>query len=420
MVDADLFLRLGSALAIGLLVGLQREYAQGERGEKLFAGVRTFPLLALVGAVAAFVSDLAASPWPLVAALLGVCLLIAIAYHANTRLGRMGLTTETAAVLTMLTGVLCYYEQYEVAAALAVTTTWLLSVKVEMHGLAARMTREDLFAVLKFAVITLIILPVLPNVNYGPEPINVLNPHRIWLMVVLITGISFMGYVLIKALGPRRGIGLSGLLGGLVSSTAVTLSFSQRSREQRGLASPLALAITVSWTTMYLRVLAVVAVLNLALARLLWLPMIASATVGLIYCGYLYLRQQSSEIGDVQFSNPFELAPALRFGLIYAVVLVISQAAHVTLGDTGVYISAAAAGLADLNAISLSMAELSLPGAGVGLAVAARALMLATIANTAVKGAMVLSMGSRELRRALWPGLLLMSVLGIGVVLLVT
>ncbi len=420
MDEAGLFLRFGSALAIGLLVGLQREHDQGERREKLFAGVRTFPLLALAGAGAALISDLVVSPWPLVAMLLGVCGLIAIAYQANTRLGRLGLTTEMAAVLTLLAGVLCYHAHYELAAALAVAITWLLSLKVEMHGLAARITRQDLFAVLKFAVITLIILPVLPNVNYGPKPLDVLNPYRIWLMVVFISGISFLGYVLIKALGPRRGIGLSGLLGGLVSSTAVTLSFSQRSRDQAGLAYPLALAITVSWTTMFLRVLAVVAVLNPALADLLWLPMLASAAVGLAYCGYLYARQRTDETGDVEFSNPFELRPALQFGALYAVILVVSKGAQVSLGEAGVYLSSLAAGLVDLNAISLSMAELSVGGAVVSLGAAARALMLAAIANTAVKGGIVLSMGSRGLRRALWPGLLLMAVTGISVVLMVT
>ena len=420
MREGDLFLRMASALAIGLLVGLQREYDQGERRQKLFAGVRTFPLFALAGAAGAFVTDLVDSPWPLVAVLLGLVVLIAIAYQANTRLGRMGLTSESAAILTLLAGVLCYYGRLEMAAALGVATTLLLSLKVEMHGLAQKMSRQDLFAILKFAVITVIILPVLPNVNLGPEPLDVINPYRIWLMVVFISAISFSGYLLIKALGPGRGIGLSGLLGGLVSSTAVTLSFAQRSRDQSGLANPLALAITVSWTTMYIRVLIVVAVINMALVGLLWLPMLASTMVGLAYCGYLYRKQRTDETGDLQFDNPFELRPALQFGVLYAVILLISQAAQVTLGDAGVYISSVAAGLADLNAISLSMAELSVAGARVDLDVAARALVLAAIANTVAKGGIVLSMGSRGLRRALWPGLMLMSATGIAVVFLVT
>jgi uncharacterized membrane protein (DUF4010 family) len=238
--------------------------------------------------------------------------------------------------------------------------------------------------------------------------------------VVFISGISFTGYLLIKALGPGRGIGLSGLLGGLVSSTAVTLSFSQRSRDQAGLANPLALAITISWTTMYIRVLVVVAVINAALVQLLWLPMVSSAAVGLAYCAYLYFRQRTDETGDLQFANPFELKPALQFGVLYAVILLVSRAAQVTLGDAGVYISSAVAGLADLNAITLSVAELSLAGLRVDLDVATRALVLAAIANMVAKGGIVLSMGSRGLRRALWPGLIMMSATGIVVVFLVT
>jgi uncharacterized membrane protein (DUF4010 family) len=420
MHEADLFLRLGSALAIGLLVGLQREYDQGERRQKLFAGVRTFPLFALAGATGALITDLVESPWPLVSVFIGLVVFIGIAYQANTRLGRMGLTSESSAILTMLAGTLCYYGYLELAAAMGVTITLLLSLKVEMHGLAQNMSREDLFAILKFAVITVIILPVLPNVNFGPEPLDVLNPYRIWLMVVFISGISFTGYLLIKALGPGRGIGLSGLLGGLVSSTAVTLSFSQRSRDQAGLANPLALAITISWTTMYIRVLVVVAVINAALVQLLWLPMVSSAAVGLAYCAYLYFRQRTDETGDLQFANPFELKPALQFGVLYAVILLVSRAAQVTLGDAGVYISSAVAGLADLNAITLSVAELSLAGLRVDLDVATRALVLAAIANMVAKGGIVLSMGSRGLRRALWPGLIMMSATGIVVVFLVT
>jgi uncharacterized membrane protein (DUF4010 family) len=420
MNEADIMLRIGSALVIGLLVGLQREYALGERKEKLFGGVRTFPLLALAGCLGALLNDMTDSPWPLLAVLLSLGGLLMIAYHANTRLGRLGLTTETAAILTILAGVLSYWELYALAAATGVITTLLLSLKVELHGFVQRMTREDLFATLKFAVITAVVLPVLPNRNYGPPPLNVLNPSSIWLMVVFISGISFMGYVLIKAIGPRRGIGLSGLLGGLVSSTAVTLSLTQRSREQQHLIRPLALAIVASWTVMYVRVLVVVAALNAQLVTVLWMPMLASALVGLLYGGYLLTRQRTDEVAGFDLPNPFELKPALQFGALYAVILVVSRAAQVYLGDTGVYLSSAAAGLADLNAISLSMAQLSEPVGVVSQGVAARALVLAVVANTLVKGGMVLTLGARDLRRALWPGLALMIVTGAVVAFLVT
>jgi uncharacterized membrane protein (DUF4010 family) len=282
-----------------------------------------------------------------------------------------------------------------------------------------RITREDIYATLKFAVITAIVLPVLPNRTFGPPPLDVLNPYKIWLMVVFISGISFLGYVLVKVVGSRQGIGLTGLLGGLVSSTAVTLSFAQRSQRESELAKPFALAITVAWTVMFSRVLVEVAALNAALLRVLWVPMAASAAAGLLYCVYLYFAQRTEEEGEVAFSNPFELGPAVKFGLLYAVILLISKAAQMYLGNTGVYLSSIVAGLADVDAITLSMAELSGVAGGLDLSTAARAIVLAAMSNTAVKGGIVLTGGSLALRRALLPAFGMMLVTGIGLAFLV-
>jgi len=282
-----------------------------------------------------------------------------------------------------------------------------------------RITREDVYATLKFAVITAIVLPVLPNQSFGPPPLDVLNPYKIWLMVVFISGISFLGYVLVKVVGSRQGIGLTGLLGGMVSSTAVTLSFSQRSQRETELARPFALAIVVAWTVMFSRVVIEVAALNVALLRILWLPMAAAMAVGLAYGVYLYFVQRTDEEGDVAFANPFELGPAVKFGLLYAVILLVSKAAQMYLGNTGVYLSSVVAGLADVDAITLSMAELSRAAGGVDLTTASRAIVLAAMSNTVVKGGIVLTSGSPALRRALWPGFVLMLATGMGTAFLI-
>jgi uncharacterized membrane protein (DUF4010 family) len=233
--EASLFYRFGVALFIGLLVGLQREYTMDEYSAEgraeMFAGLRTFTLMALVGAAAAMVADMLDSPWAFVGIVFPLGLLIAVAYFITAWRGGMGMTTEVAALVTILAGALAYWEQITLAVALAVVTTGLLSLKLELHGFVERLTREDIFAVLKFALITAIILPVLPNETYGPPPFDVLNPYTIWLLVVLISGISFLGYVLIKLLNAREGITLTGLLGGLASSTATTLSFAERSQK---------------------------------------------------------------------------------------------------------------------------------------------------------------------------------------------
>jgi uncharacterized membrane protein (DUF4010 family) len=419
MEQTALFCRFGVALAIGFLVGLQREYAHGGPDRQIFAGERTLALMGLVGCAAAMAADVLASPWPFVGIITAMGAMITVAYFIMAQRGGVGLTTETAALLTVIAGALCYWGHLGLAVAIGVATTVLLSLKMEMDVFVRRITREDVYATLKFAVITAIVLPVLPNQSVGPPPLDVLNPYKIWLMVVFISGISFLGYVLVKVVGSRQGIGLTGLLGGMVSSTAVTLSFAQRSQREAELAKPFALAITVAWTVMFSRVVVEVAALNRALLRVLWLPMAASAAVGLAYGVYLYFSQRTDEEGQVAFSNPFELGPALKFGLLYALVLLVSKAAQMYLGDTGVYLSSVVAGLADVDAITLSMAELSHAAGGVSLITAQRAIVLAAMSNTVVKGSIVLTSGSPALRRALWPGFALMLVTGVGVAFLI-
>jgi uncharacterized membrane protein (DUF4010 family) len=419
MEQTAIFYRFGAALAIGFLIGLQREYAYGGPGREIFAGERTLALMGLVGCTAAMAADVLASPWPFVGIIFLIGALIVVVYFVSAWRGQVGVTTEVAALVAVLAGALCYWDYLALAAALAVATTVLLSLKLEMDILVQRITREDVYATLKFAVITAIVLPVLPNQTFGPPPLDVLNPYEIWLMVVFISGISFLGYVLIKVVGARQGIGLTGLLGGLVSSTAVTLSFAERSQRETELARPFALAVTVAWTMMFPRVIVEVAALNTALVRVLWLPMATSALVGLAYCIYLYLSQRTREEGGVVVSNPFELGPAVKFGLLYAVILLVSKAAQTYLGNPGVYLSSILAGLADVDAITLSVAELSRAGGGVDLITAERAIVLAAMSNTVVKGGIVLTSGSPALRRALLPGFLLMLGTGIGVAFLV-
>jgi len=421
MERTNLFYRFGAALAIGVLVGLQREYAYGGSDEELFAGVRTFGLIGLLGCTAALVASELASPWGFVGVVVPMGALVVVAHFIGAwRYEGTGLTTEITTLLTILAGALCYWDYLALAAAIAVVTTVLLSLKPEMHAFAQRITREGVYATLKFAVVTVIVLPVLPNQTYGWPPLDVLNPYEIWLMVVLISGISFLGYVLIKLVGPRQGISLTGLLGGLISSTPVTLSFAERSREEAELAKPFALAITVAWAMTYLRVMVEVATLNASLLSKLWPPLLASAVIGLAYSAYLYLQQRTDEEGEIFYSNPFELGTALKFGFLYAVVLLLSKAAQVYVGDTGVYLSSAISGLPDADAVTLSMAQLSRGGGGLDVTTAARAVVLGVMANTAAKGAIVLGGGASGLRRAILPGFVLMLATGLGIAFLVS
>jgi uncharacterized membrane protein (DUF4010 family) len=418
MDQTQLFLRLGASLAIGFMIGLQREFAGRDEKQEIVAGERTFALLGLLGSLAALVADVLDAPLAFFGVVFLLGIFAAVAYFFDAWRGHVGLTTETAMLVTILIGALCYWGYLTLAVAIGIATTVLLSLKLETDRFVHALTREDFFAALQFAVVSAIILPVLPNKSFLPPPFDVLNPFKIWLMVVFISGISFLGYVAIKFVGAKVGIGLVGFLGGMVSSTAVTLSFSERSNREPDLAKPFAQAIMIAWTIMFSRVLIEVGVLNRALLRIVWMPLAAAGLVGLLYGLYLFHSQRVTEKGEVRFSNPFDLTSAIKFGLLYGVVLLVSRTAQMYFGDAGIMISSVLSGIADVDAITLSMAELSATGV-LDISTASRAVVVAAMSNTIVKGGIAVMSGSVVLRKALWPGILLMAVTGIGMVFLI-
>ena len=420
MINSELFLRFGSAILIGILIGLQREHAYGSRDQSgLFAGARTYALMALFGASGAMLADILATAWVFIAVVFLLGVLVGVAYFITaSERDEIGLTSEVAAMLTILIGGICYYHSIEFAVALGVVTTVLLAVKWELRRLIKVITREDVFATLQFAVITAIILPILPNQTYGPPPINVLNPYQIWEMVVFISGINFLGYILIKIVGPRRGLGLSGVLGGLASSTATTMSFSQRSKIQLELEKPFAVAIITAWVIMFVRIVIEVAVVNHLLLPLIWPAMAAMGGAGLIYAVYLYYSQSAMDEEEMVITNPFELGPAVKFGLIFALVLLITKSAEYYIGERGIFLTSFLAGLADVDAITLSIADLTQSGGSVPLIVGKTGIILAAISNTASKGVLVFLLGSKTLRLRVLPAIVLILLIGLGFIFL--
>jgi uncharacterized membrane protein (DUF4010 family) len=380
--------------------------------------VRTFTLLGLAGCAAALLSETTGSPGLLVAVVVVIGALVVASYVVTSRKGDAGATTEVAAIVTVVAGALCYRGMVQLAAAIGVATTVFLSAKIELKRFVARLTQEDILATLKFGVVTAILLPVLPDRGLGPPPFDVINPYKIWLMVVLISGMGFVGYWLMHMVGPSKGIGLTGVLGGLVSSTAVTLSFSQQSRSQNELAKPFAFAIMVAWAMMFARVLVAVAVVNRGLLGALLLPLSVAGGIGLLYGLWLQLSRSAPPEAQLEVSNPFELSRSLGFGLLYGGVLLLSRAAQLYFGDRGVYLSALASGLADVDAITLSLAGLSRSDGGLSLPTAATGVVIAAMANTAVKGGIVLATAGSSLKRAIWPGLLLILCGGLTAVFL--
>ena len=415
MNDPDLALQFAVAIGLGMLLGLERERTKGEEGG---AGVRTFALIALSGALAGYVGEHLGLEWLALGLFAAIAALIIGMYVVSAQRGDSGITTEVSALLAFLLGLLCAHDQLQLASWIAVAMALLLALKDWLHRLASRIDTADVEATLKFCIVSLIILPLVPDVNYGPEPLNVVNPYKIWLMVVLISALNFASYLLIKIVGAEHGVGIAGLLGGMVSSTAVTLGFSQRSRQPGEDASSLALGIVLAWTVMFFRVAIMTSLISWELGSRIVPSVGLLCVVSLGACYWLWRQRRQRERGEVQAgSNPFALDEAVKFGLLFGVVVLIAKAAQVYLGDAGLYLAAAVAGLTDVDAITLAMANLAVSDSS-NLQIAARAIIIAVMANTLTKSAMAIGLGSAELRRVTLPIAVLLVITGAGGALL--
>jgi uncharacterized membrane protein (DUF4010 family) len=405
--------RFGAALLIGALIGLEREFIQQRSGDPDFAGIRTFSLITLLGAAAAYLSN-QFGILLFVVTYLGMVLLIWASHLGDIYRGESeGITTEVVALIAPLLGGMVIWDLPELAAALGVISALVLALKPTLHGLARRMSPTDLRATLEFALISAVVLPILPNEHYGP--FDILNPREIWLLVVLVSAISFFGYVLMKVLGAERGLGIVGLLGGLVSSTAVTLSFSGRSKDTPKLSQMLAMGIVLASGVLFPRVLVEIWAVNADLLPLVAGPIVAMLAVGLIGAALAYRsrRGESSQVDSgVDLRNPLKLTTAVGFGLLFAVLLLIVRGASEIFGDAGVYLASAIAGLADVDAITLSASELAAKGQ-MQPRVAANAILLAVLMNTGFKAGAAAVIGSPELRRTVLRVMILVWLTGI-------
>ena len=379
------------ALGLGALIGLEREYARFKKRTHDYAGIRTFPLIALFGALSAYLGDLI-SPWVLVAGILlgGVLVIMAYFMIAKGSKVHFGATSEMAGFLVFFLGVLAYYNEITFAIILAVAVTIILYARSILHHFAEKIKKQEMADTLKFAVIAFVILPLLPNQGYGPH--EMFNPYVIWLMVVFISGIGFAGYVLMKWFG-EKGITLAGILGGLVSSTAVTSSFAERSKKEKKIYRTLVLGVILANTIMFVRILIEVFVINRALLPKVILPISILIVVCAIF-SYLLWRKAKDAKGKVELSSPFTLGPALKFGAFFAVILALVKLADVYLSSKGVYLVSFISGFADVDAITVSLSQLS--KTSLDLITARNGIILAALTNVGVKGGIAYIFGDRE------------------------
>ena len=423
-IDLEPWWRFGAALLIGALIGLEREFKQQQSEVADFAGLRTFSLISLLGAIAGYLAR-DVGVWPAIAAFVGV-MLLAIASHIASLFRRRkserrpGTTTEVASFISFLLGwmVMADTRGGQVAVGLAVVIAVLLALKPMFSRIIEKMSKEDLYTILQFGILAAVILPLLPNQGYGPG--GILNPFRIWLFLVFISGIGFIGYVLMKWIGPEKGVGITGILGGLASSTAATVGFAGQSRQEPRLSDMLALGILLASAVMFPRQIVLALVVFPPLVRLIAIPlglMLVAALVAALWLWRRHRRKEEDETQGVQIENPLKLRTALTFAVIYAIVLIAANYAQQHLGSAGVYLISFIAGITDVNAITLTISDLA-RNATIPAQVAALGILISGITNTASKGVIAYSLGSPELRKHIVPAFGLIVVVGIAASLL--
>jgi uncharacterized membrane protein (DUF4010 family) len=385
----EIFAHLAISLGLGMLIGLQRERTGGR-----LAGLRTFPLVSLSGSLCAMLAP-SFGGWILAAGFVGVAGVVLIGMRTEQEADHdPGITSEIAILLVFVLGAYVMAGDHMVAIAVGGVTAVLLQFKVQMHGWASKLGDEDLKAIMKFVLIALVILPVLPDRNYGP--FAALNPRQIWWMVVLIVGISLAGYICFKFLGQGAGTLLAGILGGFISSTATTVSYARRAKKEPQTSSTAAIVILVASSILFARLLLVIGIVDPVFLKAAAPPLTAMLLISAVLAIVAWLTERRKKIEVSLQENPAELKAALVFGLLFAVVLFIVAVVQRNFGNRGLYMVAGVSGLTDVDAITLSAVKL-VGERGLAADTAWRVIILASISNLAFKGGAVAVLGNRDL-----------------------
>lgn len=385
--------------SLGALIGTIRQWGKQheQRPKDGFAGLRTFVLWALLGTSSAFISDRHVT-----GAFVATLLLVGVHLILRGVFGRIdfkiGFTTTAASLLTFLVGGLVYWQHTQAAVVLSAITMLLLGLKQPIHAWTRKFTEADIRSTLQFVAITGVILPIVPNRGFGPY--EAFNPYSMWLMVVLISGLGFVGYLLMRFIGTRAGIALTGLVGGLASSTATTLAFSRRSKEDPGASAGYALAVVLACTVMLARVAAVVLTLRRELFAYVWLPLLLMSLPGIAAGFWVFFvrRSKTEPVEAPQLTNPLRLGTAIKFAAIYGVVTLVVRAVAESEVTRGLFAVSFLSGLTDVDAITLSTIDAVRTG-NLAESLAAQVIVVAAVANTLTKLVIALTLGAPLLQR---------------------
>ncbi|MDO6518191.1 MgtC/SapB family protein [Zobellia uliginosa] len=377
------------SMGIGLIIGLEREY--NKLKDQGFAGIRTFPIVAILGFTLENLTD-KFTVWLLIVGLASFILFLAFnhIYQKQEEYSK-GLTTNLALIATFILGVMVSAEYYRDAVATSVILVTLLSLKTRFRTVISNITSEELFAFIKFSIIALLILPSLPNKSYGSN--GLLNPFEIGSIVVIVSFLNFIGYFLVKYVGSKRGILLTAILGGLISSTAVAWSYASRSEESPELSKKYAAGIIIASAIMFPRLAFLVYIFNSALLTYLALPFTVLTLICLVVSLVLIQRDTKKPDTNIKLGNPLNILNAIGFGAIYVVILFAVFYSNKFFGESGLYYSALISGLADTDAITISMAKFSLDSDKLNLA--SLVIIAAVLSNMLVKLGISLLKGSK-------------------------
>lgn len=386
-IEFKILWTLLTALGVGLLIGIERGWKGRvkEEGDRV-AGLRTFSLTGLLGGIIGILS-VPVGEWLLAAAFLSFALVVAVAHFVGSKESEdVGFTTSVALLITFSLGIWSSFGNHIYVFIVAVVVVALLGYKPEIHKCLKNIEKKEIYAGIKFLIISVIILPLLPNQGYGPY--EALNPYWLWWMVVLITGLSFIGYLSITNLGDRIGILLTALSGALASSTAVTLSLANMAKKTR--VSNLYMAgVLIASAIMFIRIIIEVAVVNINLIYTLWPPVLSMIILTLLGIFWLWKSGREKDDKDkppLKLKNPFQIKMAIQFAVLLAVILLLAEAMKGWFGDEGIYILSVVSGLMDVDAITLSLSKMATEELTEQVAVTG--IVLAAVTNTIVKGLM--------------------------------
>ncbi|MDA3855758.1 MAG: MgtC/SapB family protein [Candidatus Woesearchaeota archaeon] len=420
MLD-DMYLGLMLSILLGLLIGAQREIRQQRLNKKDFAGLRTFTFISILGYIIGFFSfEIINDSSLFILTFFGLILLMGLTYFIVPKVNstQIGITSQVSALLTFLIGVLISLKYYQITIGLAIIIATILALGTKLHSFVKKVKTSEVYATLEFAIISLVILPLLPNKNYSPldlpfigqiflsqksisleflAKLDVFNFYYLWLMVVFISGIAYVGYILMRTIGAKKGIIITGFLGGFMSSTALTSSFSIESREYKGLSNPLALGVIIACSTMFFRIIFEVLVINPELVYGVFMSLGLMGITGFILAGYIMFRNHNDKKTFKKFEtdSPFSIKPALKFALLFLFITFFSKLFTLIYGNSGIYILAFISGITDVDAITISLLTLAKQNS-ISNITAQFGIIIAAISNTLFKGGIAYYLGSHE------------------------